>query len=177
MDISRMLPVWLAAGVGKDGKRRILGVSVSLSEAELHWRAFLDNLVERGLKSIQLIIRDDHSGMRKARQATFTGIPWQRYEFHLQQNAARYVPKKKMRQEVAADIRAVYNAPGREQAEVYLKQIVMKYSSVASALADWMESAIPEGLSVFDLQKDIAGSFGPAICWSGLVRRLRDELE
>ena len=146
--------ILMAAGVGKDGKRRILGVSVSLSEAELHWRAFLDNLVERGLKGVQLIISDDHSGMRKARQAVFTGIPWQRCQFHLQQNAAQYVPKKKMRQEVAADIRAVFNAPGREQAEVYLKQIVMKYSSVASALADWMECAIPEGLSVFDFPEE-----------------------
>ncbi len=146
--------ILMAAGVGKDGKRRILGVSVSLSEAELHWRAFLDNLVERGLKGIKLIISDDHSGMRKARQAIFTGIPWQRCQFHLQQNAAQYVPRKKMRQAVAADIRAVFNAPDREQAEVYLKQIVIKYSSVASALADWMESAIPEGLSVFDFPEE-----------------------
>ena len=146
--------ILMAAGVGKDGKRRVLGVSVSLSEAELHWRAFLDNLVERGLKGVQLIISDDHSGMRKARQAIFTGVPWQRCQFHLQQNAAQYVPRKKMRREVAADIRAVFNAPDREQAEAYLKQIVMKYSSVAPALADWMESAIPEGLSVFEFPEE-----------------------
>ena len=72
---------------GKDGKRSILGVSVSLSEAEIHWRAFLDGLIERGLHGVQLIISDDHQGLRRARQAVFTGVPWQRCQFHLQQNA------------------------------------------------------------------------------------------
>jgi transposase-like protein len=94
--------ILMAAGVGMGGKRQILGISVSLSEAELHWRAFLESLVERGLRNVELIISDDHSGMRKARQAVFAGIPWQRCQFHLQQNASQYVPRKKMRREVAA---------------------------------------------------------------------------
>lgn len=146
--------ILMAAGVGPDGKRQILGVSVSLSEAELHWRDFLESLVKRGLRDTQLIISDDHSGMRKARQSVFTGIPWQRCHFHLQQNASQYVPRKKMRREVAADIRAVFNAPNRRLAEAYLQQIVDKYSKTASALADWMETAIPEGLTVYDFPED-----------------------
>jgi len=146
--------ILMAAGVRPDGKRQILGVSVSLSEAELHWRDFLESLVKRGLRDTQLIISDDHSGMRKARQSVFTGIPWQRCHFHLQQNASQYVPRKKMRREVAADIRAVFNAPNRRLAEAYLQQIVEKYSKTASALADWMETAIPEGLTVYDFPED-----------------------
>jgi len=142
--------ILIASGVGRDGKRRILGVSVSLSEAEQHWRLFLEELIGRGLEGVQLIISDDHHGLRKARQALFTGIPWQRCQFHLQQNASQYVPRRKMRAEVAADIRAIFNAPDRQQAERYLKQIVSKYAQVASELADWMEAAIPEGLTVFD---------------------------
>lgn len=146
--------ILMAAGVGTDGKRQILGISVSLSEAELHWREFLESLVERGVRNVELIISDDHSGMRKARQAVFTGIPWQRCQFHLQQNASQYVPRKKMRREVAADIRAVFNAPTRRLAEAYLQQIVEKYSKTASALADWMETAIPEGLTVYDFPEE-----------------------
>lgn len=142
--------ILIASGVGRDGKRRILGVSVSLSEAEQHWRLFLEDLIERGMHGVQLIISDDHSGLRRARQALFTGIPWHRCQFHLQQNAGQYVPRKRMRAEVAADIRAIFNAPDRAQAEAYLKQIVVKYSDTASELADWMEVAIPEGLTVFD---------------------------
>ena len=142
--------ILIAAGVGKDGKRRILGVSVSLSEAEQHWRLFLEELIGRGLHGVQLIISDDHHGMRKARQAVFTGVPWQRCQFHLQQNASQYVPRKHLQAEVAADLRAVFNAPNRIQAEQYLSHIVAKYSPIASGLAEWMEVSIPEGLTVFD---------------------------
>ncbi|MCJ7716812.1 MAG: IS256 family transposase [Anaerolineales bacterium] len=146
--------ILIAAGVGTDGKRRILGVSVSLSEAHLHWRIFLESLIERGLSGVQLITSDDHGGLRKARQAVFTGIPWQRCQFHLQQNASQYVPRKKMHKAVAADIRAIFNAPDREQAEAYLRQTVLKYSDTASALADWLETAIPDGLTVFDFPEE-----------------------
>ena len=146
--------VLMGVGVGRDSKRRVLGVSVSLSEAQEHWRNFLESLQERGLKGVKLIISDDHAGLRKARQALLTGVPWQRCQFHLQQNASQYVPRKKMLQEVAADIRAVFNAPNREQAEVYLKQIVTKYASSASSLANWLEVSIPEGLTVFDFPAD-----------------------
>jgi transposase-like protein len=142
--------ILIAAGVGRDGRRCILGVSVSMSEAEQHWRLFLEGLIERGLQGVRLIISDDHAGLHKARQVLFTGIPWQRCQFHLQQNASQYVPRKRMRSEVAADIRAIFNAPDRAQAEGYLKQIVIKYEDIASELADWLEAAIPEGLTVFD---------------------------
>ena len=165
--------ILIASGVGRDGKRRILGVSVSMSEAEQHWRLFLEGLIERGLQGICLIISDDHSGLRKARQALFTGIPWQRCQFHLQQNASQYVPRKRMRAEVAADIRAIFNAPGRAQAEGYLKQIVVKYADIASELADWMEAAIPEGLTVFGFPE----SHRRRIRTSNMLERVSQEVK
>jgi len=47
--------VLVAVGITADGKRRVLGVSVALSEAEIHWRSFLDSLNRRGLKGVKLI--------------------------------------------------------------------------------------------------------------------------
>ncbi len=141
--------VLIAAGVDPLGKRHLLGVSVSLSEQEIHWRTFLQSLVVRGLCGIRLITSDDHSGLKAARIAVFGGIPWQRCQFHLQQNASAYVPRKEMRAEVAADIRTVFNAPDRPMAEAYLKKAIEKYAKSASRLADWMEKNIPEGLTVF----------------------------
>lgn len=146
--------ILMASGVKSDGKRSILGVSVSLSEAETHWRAFLEGLVKRGLHGVQLIISDDHAGMEAARKAIFTGIPWQRCQFHLQQNAGQYVPKKDMRREVAEDIRTIFNAPDRETAEIYLKKAIEKYSVIAPKLADWMEVNVPEGFTVFAFPKE-----------------------
>ncbi len=145
--------ILMASGVKSDGKRSILGVSVSLSEAEAHWRAFLEGLINRGLHGIQLIISDDHVGMKAARKAVFTGIPWQRCQFHLQQNAQSYIPKVKLRREVAEDIRTIFNAPDREMANIYLDKAIDKYADIAPRLTDWMEINLPEGVTVFSFPK------------------------
>jgi putative transposase len=145
----RDLAVLIAVGVNLAGKREILGVSVSLSEHEVHWRAFLEGLMARGLGGIQLIISDDHAGLRAARLAVFGGIPWQRCQFHLQQNAQAYVPHKDMQSEVAEDLRIIFNAPDRTTAEMYLTKAVQKYQKSASRLAEWMAANIPEGLTIF----------------------------
>lgn len=141
--------VLLASGVTPEGKRQVLGVSVSLSEHEVHWRAFLQNLVTRGLSGVQLIISDAHEGLKAARQAVFGGVPWQRCQFHLQQNAQAYVPRQDLRTPVAADIRTIFNAPDRTTAEQYLQRTIQKYLKCAPKLARWLESDLPEGFTVF----------------------------
>jgi transposase-like protein len=100
--------VLIACGIDDDGHRDILGCSVSLSEAEVHWRAFLSELKDRGLCGVELIVSDAHEGLAAARKAVFPSVPWQRCQFHLQQNAGHYVPKMSMRAPVAADIRAIF---------------------------------------------------------------------
>ena len=145
----RHLAVLVAVGVTPTGKREILGVSVSLSEHEVHWRAFLESLKQRGLGGVQLITSDDHAGLRAARVAVFGGIPWQRCQFHLQQNAQAYVPHKDMQTEVATDLRTIFDAPDRTTAEAYLVRTVAKYKQSASRLSEWLASNIPEGLTVF----------------------------
>ena len=54
-----------------------------------------------------------------------------------------------MKREVAADIRAIFNAPDRAQAEMLLAKTVQKYEHTASHLADWLEKNLPEGLTLF----------------------------
>jgi len=141
--------VLIALGIGPDGKRQIVGVSISLGEQEIHWRTFLQSLVKRGLQGVQLVISDAHAGLKAARTTVFGGTPWQRCQFHLQQNASAYVPRQSMKAEVAEDLRMIFNAPNRSTAEAYLAQIVQKYAKTASRLADWIEQNIPEGLTVF----------------------------
>jgi len=143
--------VLLAVGITPDGKRSILGVSVSLSEAEVHWREFLIALTERGMHGVRLITSDDHAGLNAARKAVLPGVVWQRCQFHLQQNAMHYVPKVTLRKQVAVDIQNVFDAHDRTAAERLLKQTVAKYQKPAPKLAAWMEANIPEGLSVFQL--------------------------
>jgi putative transposase len=141
--------VLIAVGVLPSGKRTVLGVSVSLSEAEVHWREFLASLVKRGLHGVEMVTSDAHEGLKAARKSVFPGVPWQRCQFHLQQNAVAYVPKVDMRSEVADDLRGVFNAPDANEADRLLKLAADKYRSKAPKLADWMERSVPEGLTVF----------------------------
>jgi putative transposase len=145
----RHLAVLVAVGVNPAGKREILGVSVSLSEHEVHWRAFLESLQQRGLGGVQLVTSDDHAGLRAARLAVFGGIPWQRCQFHLQQNAQAYIPHKDMLTDVATDIRMIFDAPDRSTAETYLAKTVEKYSKSASRLSEWLANNLPDGLTIF----------------------------
>ena len=148
---SRKVAVLIAIGVTEEGKRSVLGVSVSLSEHEVHWRTFLKSLVERGLLGVRLAVSDDHAGLTAAVRAVFGGVLWQRCQCHLQRNAQAYVPKQEMKAQVASDIRSVFAASDKEQADTLLKRLVDNYQKSAPKLAEWMEQNLPEGLSVFAL--------------------------
>jgi transposase-like protein len=141
----------VAIGVLPNGKRSVLGTSVSLSEAEVHWREFFESLVARGMHGVQLIVSDDHSGLGAARQAVLPAVPWQRCQFHLQQNAQSYVPQQSLKGEVAQDLRNVFNAADRGEADRLLKIAADKHRQAAPKLAEWMEANVPEGLAVFGL--------------------------
>jgi len=165
--------VLIAAGVNWRGQREILGLSVALGEQEVHWRAFLQDLVQRGLRGVRLIISDAHAGLQAARQAVCGGIPWQRCQFHLQQNAQAYVPRQSLLTEVADVLRTVFNAPDRATAEAWLAQTVQKYETSAARLADWMETNIPEGLTVFSFPR----SHQRRIRTANLLERLHREIK
>jgi putative transposase len=141
--------VLIAVGVNDEGQRSVLGVSVSLSEAEVHWRDFFAGLQGRGLHGVALIISDDHAGLKAAREARFPGVPWQRCQFHLQQNAGHYAPRVALRSELARDLRAIFDAPDRAEADRRLRLAVDKYLQSAPKLSAWLEANIPEGLTVF----------------------------
>ena len=86
----RSMAVLKAVGINHLGYREILGISCSLSEAEVHWRNFLEDLFRRGLTGVELVISDSHKGLREALKAALPGVKWQRCLFHLAQNACGY---------------------------------------------------------------------------------------
>ncbi len=165
--------VLTAIGIDPEGKRHVLGVSVEGSEAEVHWRSFLQSLVKRGLSGVKLITSDSHSGLAAARQAVFASVSWQRCQFHLQQNASQYVVRLEQRGEVARDLRSVFNAPGREEAERLLGAMTKKYEASAPRLSAWLETNVVEGLTVFAFPKQ----YPCRLRTSNLSERLNRELK
>jgi len=143
--------VLTAIGIDPQGRRSILGVSVSMSEAEVHWRDFLASLQARGLHGVKLVTSDAHAGLKEALASRLTGVPWQRCQFHLMKNALAYVPRPSMQAEVVAGIRAIFDAPDRSEADRQLDLAVKKYRAKAPKLAEWLEQNVPEGLTIFSL--------------------------
>ena len=126
--------VLIATTVPSDGKRSVLGCSVSLSEAEVHWRDFLKSLQDRGLHGVKLITSDDHKGLKKAIRARFGSVP-----------------RLEMKSQVAADIRQILHAPDRRTADELLARTAKAYEKKAPSLAQWMVENIPQGLTVLEL--------------------------
>ncbi len=149
--VVRDAAVLSAIGIGPDERRRVLGVSVALSEAEVHWRAFLESLQARGMRGVEYVVSDDHAGLRAARRAVLGGAKWQRCQFHLAQNAIHHAPNLAIRKRIGADLRAVWNASDLPKAETALAELVKTYHDTAPKLAEWLEKNVPEGLAVFSL--------------------------
>ena len=57
--------------------------TVKLSEAEVHWRDFMESLQACGMCGTAFIVSDDHSGLKAARRAVFGAATRQRCQFHL----------------------------------------------------------------------------------------------
>jgi putative transposase len=149
--VVRDAAVLSAIGIGPDERRRVLGVSVALSEAEVHWRAFLESLQARGMRGVEYVVSDDHAGLHAARRAVLGGAKWQRCQFHLAQNANHHAPNLAIRKRIGTELRAVWNASDLPKAETALADLAAAYSDSAPKLAEWLEANVPEGLTVFSL--------------------------
>jgi len=147
------LAILWAIGITPSGHREVLGVSVSLSEAEVHWRGFLKHLRDRGLTDLELLVSDNHLGLKAARKSVFGSIPWQRCQFHLAQNAQHHATSLDQRREIAQDLRDIFNAPDLTAAQTRLAATVNKYMPSSPKLATWLEEDLPEGFTVFAFPK------------------------
>jgi transposase-like protein len=68
--------------VRETGERALLGFAVGASEEAAFWLSFLRNLVQRGLRGVQLVISDSHEGLKAALSQVLAGATWQRCRVH-----------------------------------------------------------------------------------------------
>ena len=172
--VVRDVAVLSAIGVGLDERRRVLGLSVALSEAEVHWRAFLENLQARGLRGTIFTVSDDHVGLKAARRAVLGAAIWQRCQFHLAQNAVHNSPNNDIRKRIGKQLRSVWNASSLAAAEAELATLVASYRDKHQNFADWLENNVPEGLAVFTLPEDHQKRMRTS---NGIERAIQQELK
>jgi len=104
----------VTAGVREDGYREILGARIAACENETFWSGLFDEMKERGLKGVQLVVSDGHQGIQTAVSTAFLGTSWQMCEVHTTRAVLRNIPKKDQR-EVAEQLREAYGSEQKLQ--------------------------------------------------------------
>ena len=163
--VVRDAALFSAIGVDGEGRRSVLGVSVALSEAEVHWRTFLDDLVRRGMRGAPRAASSSSPAtttpalVRRARlscpagrtRCALAAVPVPPRPGGPAQNAIHHAPTMAIRKRIGVELRGVWNARDRHVADAELDRLVKDYTDSAPKLARWLEQAIPEGLTVFSL--------------------------
>src|SRR5215470_8067837 len=92
--VIRSQAVMIAIGVDWEGRRNVLAVELANRESQSSWKEFCLRLKTRGLNGVELVISDDHAGLRQAITEVFTEAAWQRCYVHFLRNALDYLPRK-----------------------------------------------------------------------------------
>jgi hypothetical protein len=133
-----------------------------MSEAEAHWRSFLESLLRRGMKGVRRIVSDQHSGIQAASKAVLPLVPWQGCQLHLMHRAFHYLPKPPMRKEEAKDLRAIFLSKDKYAAQEELHRLVTKYWTKAPSYAGWPEKNVPEVWRSSNSRPSIAAPSDPS---------------
>jgi transposase-like protein len=105
----------VAYGVGLDGHRQLLAITIGAEESEASWSDLLAQLNERGLSGVQLVIADAHAGLAKAVRHHLPEAPLQRCCVHLQRNVVAKATQK-LRARLAKAVWQVFLAPSKAEA-------------------------------------------------------------
>ena len=143
------MAVILAYGVRADGVREVLGLDVGLSEDVALWRAFLQDLVARGVRGVRLVTSDAHAGLKQAIAEVFVGAGWQRCKVHFLRNLLARVPRTAQSM-VAATVRSIFEQPDRAAAAARLRQVCATLEARFPAVVRLLEDAEGEVLTFFD---------------------------
>ena len=106
----------VAYGVGTDGKRRLLAITIGASESEDSWTHLLQQLLERGLHGVRLVISDAHAGLKLAVRRLLPELPHQRCTVHLTRNVTVKAPHR-LRGRIAREAVRILHAPSLADAK------------------------------------------------------------
>jgi transposase-like protein len=110
----------VAYGVGMDGRRRLLAVTIGAQESEASWADLLRKLTDRGLSGVKLVIADDHAGLKAAVRSHLPEARLQRCTVHLQRNALDKTPWR-LRGRVGREVGGIFTAPSLNDAKKRLE--------------------------------------------------------
>ena len=153
-EAGRIVPVavTVAVAVNDQGRREILGMAIGASEAETFWTEFLRSLTRRGLRGVQLVISDDHKGL-KAATTRILGATWQRCRVHFMRNLLAHAGKQG-RRVVSAFVATAFAQDDAEAAAGQWRLIADQLRPKASKLAALMDEAQHDVLAYMSFPKE-----------------------
>jgi putative transposase len=170
--VIRSQAVMVAIGINWDGRRCVLGVELASRESQSSWKTFLERLGERGLQGVQLVISDDHAGLRKALREVLPEALWQRCYVHFLRNALDYLPRK-ADDDCLTELRWIYERRTGEEARQDLKAWLSRWEARYAKLCRWVEDNIEETLTFYALPL----AHHKHLKSTNLLERLNEELK
>jgi putative transposase len=141
--------ILIVSGVRDDGMREILAVEIADTESEATYRELFRSLKQRGLSGVELVVSDDHEGLKAAVSRHFQGASWQRCQVHYARNLLGMVSYAS-RKELGADLRAIFAAPALEQAFQIASSVAEKWrkkKGTPGKVAEHLEEHLEECLT------------------------------
>lgn len=146
----RSRAVLVAIGIDWDGRRQVLGVDLANRESASSWKDFLFSLRQRGLKGVEMVVSDDHAGLRKAIAEVLPEAVWQRCYVHFLRNALDYLPRKGD-DDCLRELRWLYDRRDVNEARKDLAGWLKRWQEKYPKLCAWVEENIEETLSFYSL--------------------------
>jgi putative transposase len=137
--------VLVVSAVRDDGFREILAVEVADTESEATYQELFRSLKRRGLSGVELVVSDDHEGLKAAIGRHFQGAAHQRCQVHYSRNLLGMVGAKK-RKELSEGLRGVFAAPNREVALGLASELAARWRASHPRVAEHVEEHIEECL-------------------------------
>ncbi len=137
----------IAYAVHETGRREVIGLDIGETETEAFWVEFLRSLRERGLAGVSLCVSDSHEGLKSA-IARVLGCPWQRCTVHFVRDMLRHC-RPAQRGMVSAALREIFNADGRQQAELRCGEVIERLAGPAPKVAELLEGAEEDLLAFY----------------------------
>jgi putative transposase len=164
------LPVLAAVGVLADGEKRLLSLEACGSESSEAWKGFLEQMVQRGLRTPLLCVVDGNAGLSKAIASVFPDARVQRCAVHKLRNVLRKAPKH-AQEEIKADYhRIVYAKSGAKAREAY-QAFERKWARLCPGVVASLREGGEELLTFFDFPK----SQWKTLRTTNVIERLNEE--
>ena len=144
--------VLIAVGIDWDGRRQILGVERANRESHSVWKTFLLGLRERGLSGVELVVADDHAGLRAAIREVLPEAAYQRCYVHFLRNALDHLPRK-ADDDCLQELRWLYDRRSVEEARRDLAAWIAKWEARYPRLVAWAEETIEETFTFYRLPR------------------------